>query len=85
MNELLDESEVGKAGYKNSVSTGIGISLCTLCRFIQAFIRRSEFQQKRISSRIDEQMNPEFLRSVPHCFDLRCMLFETDELPLSPG
>jgi hypothetical protein len=33
-NEFLDESEVGKAGYKNSVSTGIGINLCTLCRFI---------------------------------------------------
>ena len=34
MNELLDESEVGETGYKNSVGTGIGISLCTLCRFI---------------------------------------------------
>jgi 2-methylisocitrate lyase-like PEP mutase family enzyme len=34
------------------VPTGIGISLCTLCRFIEAFIRRSEFQQKRIGSRI---------------------------------
>jgi hypothetical protein len=34
LRELLDESEVGEAGYKNSVSTGIGISLCTLCRFI---------------------------------------------------
>ena len=77
--------EVGEAGYKNSISAGIGVSLRTPCRFIQAFIRRSEFQQKRISSRIDEQMNSEFLRSVPHCFDLRGMLFGTDELPLSPG
>jgi hypothetical protein len=34
LSELLDESEVGEAGYKNSVSTGIGISLCTLSRFI---------------------------------------------------
>src|ERR1700730_3345415 len=67
------------------VSTGIGISLCTLCRFIEAFIRRSEFRQKRIGSRIDEQTNSEFLRSFSHCFDLRCMLIGTDELPLSPG
>src|SRR3984893_19251798 len=83
LSELLDESKVGEAGYKNSVSTGISISLCTLCRFTQAFIRRSEFQQKRIRSRIDEQTNSELLRSVPHCFDLRCVLIRTDELPLS--
>jgi hypothetical protein len=52
LSELLDESEIGEAEHKNSVSTGIGISLRTLCRFIQAFIWRSEFQQKRIGSRI---------------------------------
>ena len=34
LNELLDESKIGEAGYKNSVSTGISISVCTLCRFI---------------------------------------------------
>jgi hypothetical protein len=28
-------------------------------------------------------MNAAFLCGVPHCFDLRCMLFRTDELPLS--
>jgi hypothetical protein len=39
LNELLNESEVGEAGYKNSISAGIGISLRTSCRFIQAFIR----------------------------------------------
>ena len=83
LNELLDESKVVEAGHKNSICTGIGISFCTLCRFIQAFIRRSEFQQERIGSRIDEQMNSEFLCSVPHRFDLRCMPIGTDELPLS--
>ena len=30
-------------------------------------------------------MNSEFLRNVPYCSDLRCMLFEADELPLSAG
>ena len=34
LNELLDESKVVEAGHKNSVSAGIDISLCTLCRFI---------------------------------------------------
>jgi hypothetical protein len=34
LSELFDENEVGEAGHKNSISTGVSISPCTPYSFI---------------------------------------------------
>jgi hypothetical protein len=50
LSEFLDESEVGETGYKNSVSTGIGISLCTLCLLSLTRIGTGPFDKSLVAS-----------------------------------